>query len=148
MRVLRQFRLVFNGVKAHFAQLEKQAGVGGALVWALRAIQQQPGVSVNVLATSLDVRQPTASNLVKALVKQRLVEVRRNVKDRRAAHLHLLPAGGEVLLRATEPLSGTLTMSLGQLDDATLARLEHDLSLLIDKLKRSTVSARSGQASP
>jgi len=29
-RVLRQFRVVFNAVKTHFRQVEREAGVGGA----------------------------------------------------------------------------------------------------------------------
>jgi hypothetical protein len=33
-RVLRRFRMVFNAVKTHFQQVEKQAGIGGAQVWA------------------------------------------------------------------------------------------------------------------
>ncbi len=63
-RVLRQFRQVFNAVKTHFQQVERQAGVGGAQVWALSVVRERPGIGMNDLARALDVRQPTASNLV------------------------------------------------------------------------------------
>lgn len=131
VRVLRQFRLVFNAVKSHFQQVEKQAGVGGAQVWALSVIRGQPGIGVNGLAQAMDVRQPTASNLVKALADQGLVEVRRDDSDRRAVQLHLLPGGGRVLRRAPGPFTGVLPQALAGLEAGTLNRLEEDLSALI-----------------
>lgn len=133
-RVLRQFRRVFNSVKTHFQQVEKKAGVGGAQVWALHVIDARPGIGVNGLAQAIDVRQPTASNLVRALVEQGLVEVRREGPDRRAVQLHLLPAGSKVLKRAPGPYSGVLPQALAALDPATLARLERDLGKLIAEL--------------
>ncbi|MEO8280578.1 MAG: MarR family transcriptional regulator, partial [Ideonella sp.] len=87
--MLRQFRLVFNAIKTHFQQVEKLAGVGGAQVWALSVIRDRPGIGVNELARAMDVRQPTASNLVRTLVEQDLAEVRKDMRDRRSVQLHL-----------------------------------------------------------
>ena len=122
-RVLRQFRLVFNSVKTHFQQVERKVGLGGAQVWALHVIQSNPGIGVNGLAAAMDVRQPTASNLVRALVAQGMVEVRKDGPDRRAVQLHLMKPGALVLPEA-----------LSALDAATLARLEADLGALIQVL--------------
>ena len=133
-RVLRQFRLVFNSVKTHFQQVEKQAGLGGAQVWALSIIRDSPGVGVNDLANAMDVRQPTASNLVKALVEQGHVEVRKEGPDRRAVQLYVLASGARVLRRAPGPFSGVLPEALAALDADTLARLERDLTQLIAAL--------------
>ncbi|WP_083876668.1 MarR family winged helix-turn-helix transcriptional regulator [Ideonella sp. B508-1] len=83
-RVLRRFRQVFNAVKTHFQQVERQVGVGGAQVWALSVIQARPGIGVNELAKALDIRQSTASNLVRALVDRGLVATSRAERDRRA----------------------------------------------------------------
>lgn len=133
-KVLRQFRSVFNAVKTHFQQVEKQAGVGGAQVWALSVIRQTPGLGVNDLARAMDVRQPTASNLVRTLVEQDLVEVRKDDRDRRAVQLHLRPGGSRVLRRAPGPFSGVLPQALASLDDARLHRMELDLAALIAAL--------------
>lgn len=130
-RVLRQFRLVFNVVKTHFQQVEKKVGVGGAQVWALHVVRQQPGIGMHGLARAMDVRQPTASNLVKSMVEQGLMQVRKDGPDRRAVQLHVLPAGLDVLQRAPGPWSGVLPQALATLDEATLARLERDLGELI-----------------
>jgi len=134
VRVLRQFRLVFNTVKSHFQQMEKRAGLGGAQVWALSVIRDRPGIGVNDLARALDVRQPTASNLVKALTEQDMIEVRRHERDGRAVMLHLRPAGARVLRRAPGPFTGVLPEALATLDPVTLERLEQDLAVLINVL--------------
>lgn len=134
VRVLRQFRLVFNTVKAHFQQMEKRAGLGGAQVWALSVVRDRPGIGVNDLARALDVRQPTASNLVKALAEQEMLEIRKDDRDGRAVMLHLRPAGARVLRRAPGPFTGVLPEALASLDSATLERLEQDLAVLIKVL--------------
>lgn len=130
-RVLRQFRLVFNSVKTHFQQVERKVGLGGAQVWALHVIHSNPGIGVNGLAAAMDVRQPTASNLVRALVAQGLVDVRKDGPDRRAVQLHVLPSAARVLRRAPGPYAGVLPQALASLDARTLVRLEADLAQLI-----------------
>ncbi len=133
-RVLRQFRIVFNAVKTHFQQVERKAGIGGAQVWALSIIRDHPGMGVNRLAAAMSVRQPTASNLVRSLSDQGLVEVRREGADKRAVQLHVLPEGRKLLRRAPGPLAGVLPEALADLDSATLKRLETDLARLIHSL--------------
>lgn len=142
VRVLRQFRLVFNTVKTHFQQLEKRTGLGGAQIWALSVVRDQPGIGVNGLAHALDVRQPTASNLVKALSEQDLIEVRKDERDGRAVMLHVRPAGARVLRRAPGPFTGVLPEALASLDSATLGRLDQDLATLIKVLGADERGAR------
>jgi DNA-binding MarR family transcriptional regulator len=134
-RVLRQFRLVFNSVKTHFQQVEKQAGMGGAQVWALSVIRERPGIGINELANALDVRQPTASNLVRSLVGQGHVEARKEAQDKRAVQLYVLPSGTRLLRRVPGPFAGVLPEALAALDPVALQRLESDLAVLLKLLK-------------
>jgi DNA-binding MarR family transcriptional regulator len=133
-QVLRRFRLVFNAVKTHFQQVEKQAGVGGAQLWALSIIHGHPGIGVNDLARAMDVHQSTASNLVKTLVDRAFVQLSKDGPDRRTVQLRVLPAGGRVLRKAPGPFTGVLPQALASLDGATLARLDADLARLITAL--------------
>ncbi len=133
-RVLRQFRVVFNAVKTHYQQVERQVGLGGVQLWALALIHEHPGLGVGQLARALSVRQPTASNLVKHLVQLGLVEARREGSDRRTVQLHALSAAAGVLRRAPGPSAGVLPQALGQLDADCLRRLELDLTALIERL--------------
>lgn len=141
VRVLRQFRLVFNAVKTHFQQVEKKAGVGGAQIWALSVIRDSPGVGVGGLAKAMDIHQTTASNLVRAMVAADLVVAEKKGADRRAVQLHLLPAGLTVLRKAPGPFTGVLPEALASLDQATLERLDSDLARLIAVLQADESAA-------
>jgi DNA-binding MarR family transcriptional regulator len=141
VRVLRQFRQVFNAVKTHFQQVEKKAGLGGAQVWALSLIRAHPGIGINELARAMDIHQSTTSNLVKVLVTAALVVAGKNGPDRRAVQLRILPAGARVLRKAPEPFAGVLPDALARLDAATLDRLEQDLSSLIAVLEADEQAA-------
>lgn len=132
--VLRRFRVVFNAVKTHFQQIEKQAGIGGAQIWALSLIDADPGLGVNGLARAMDVHQTTASNLVKSLVAGEMAVAKKNGADRRAVQLHATARGRRVLKKAPGPFSGVLPAALARLDVETLARLDQDLARLIAEL--------------
>jgi DNA-binding MarR family transcriptional regulator len=140
-RVLRQFRVVFNAVKSHFRQVERDAGLGGAQLWALSVIERTPGIGVTELSRSLDIHQSTASNLIKALVERNLVSAAREGADRRGVALRVLPAGEEVLRKAPGPFAGVLPGALASLDEETLARLEQDLAKLIQVLAADEAGA-------
>lgn len=133
--MLRRFRSVFNAVKTHFQQVEKQAGIGGAQVWALSLIQAQPGIGVGALAKGMDVHQTTASNLVRSLVEAGYVASERSDTDRRASQLSITRAGQRVLAKAPGPFTGVLPQALARLDAETLARLDSDLATLLTLLE-------------
>lgn len=141
-RVLRQFRIVFNAVKTHFRQVEREAGVGGAQLWALSVIERMPGIGATGLAREMDIHQSTASNLVKGLIQRGMVTTTRDGADRRSVALWLLPAGAEVLTRAPMPFTGVLPDALASLDADTLMRIEQDLAMLIGLLAADEASAK------
>ena len=135
---MQQLCVVFNALKSIFQQFEQEAGVGGAPVGALSSIGERPGLGVNELAAALHVRQPTASNLTKNLVKslaqRELIEVRRCGPDRRTVQLHASARGRRVLRRAPGPFAGVLPQVLAALGPDTLRRPELDLDELIQHL--------------
>jgi len=133
-RVLRQFRQIFNAVKTHFQQVEKEVGLGGAQVWALSVIRDTPDIGVGNLARAMNIHQSTASNLVKSLVERGLVSAARQSTDRRAVTLRLLAAGARTLKRSPGPFAGVLPEALASLDQKTLKRMEADLKKLISAL--------------
>jgi DNA-binding MarR family transcriptional regulator len=141
-RVLRQFRIVFNAVKSHFRQVEREAGVGGAQLWALSVIERSPGIGVTGLSRELDIHQSTASNLIKALTERGLVAATREGLDRRSVALRLQPDGEAVLKTAPMPFAGVLPDALSSLDPETLARLEQDLAQLIAVLAADESSGK------
>ena len=133
--VLRRFRVVFNAVRTHFKQVEKQVGLGGAQVWALSIIRDEPGIGLGALARSMDVHQSTASNLVKGLLKRGLIRADKGLADKRQVQLMPLHEALTLLKQVPGPFEGVLPEALEQLPADTLKRLDHDLAELIALLK-------------
>lgn len=135
--VLRQFRMIFNEVKTHFQRSEKVSGLGGAQLWALSLIEQQPGMQVTDLAKAMDIHQSTASNLIRQLVQRSYIRTAKQGADRRTVHLFAEPSGQSVLNNVPGPYAGVLPDALNDLDEETLASLHTDLSTLIQRLRVS-----------
>ncbi len=133
--VLRRFRVVFNAVRTHFKQVEKQVGLGGAQVWALSLIRDRPGIGLGDLARGMDVHQSTASNLVKGLMQKGLIRVDKGQVDKRQVQLVALPEALALLAQVPGPFEGVLPEALDKLPAQTLQRLDHDLAELIRLLK-------------
>jgi DNA-binding MarR family transcriptional regulator len=138
--VLRQFRQVFNAVKSHFQQVEKTVGMGGAQVWALSVVREQPGIGVGALARAMSIHQSTASNLVRTLIDREMLVAVKQGADRRAVQLNLLPAGARVLKNAPGPFAGLLPDVLKALPPETLARLQEDLDQVIVRIAADEVA--------
>lgn len=139
-QVLRQFRIIFNAVKTHFRQVEQESGLGGAQVWALSVVSESPGIGVGQLAEVMDIRQPTASNLVRGLVAKGLLTSERSAVDRRAVALFATAEARLILGRVRGPWSGVLPQALDTLDEATLQRLQADLASVIRRLGEAATS--------
>jgi DNA-binding MarR family transcriptional regulator len=122
-QVLRSFRVVFNAVRSHFRDMEKQVGLGGAQVWALSIIKATPGIGMGGIALGMDIHQSTASNLIKALQKKELIQMSKSTEDRRNVKLKILPAGNALLRKVSGPFEGVLPAALGGLELPTLNRL-------------------------
>ena len=140
-QVLRRFRVVFNAVRSHFRDMEKQVGLGGAQVWALSIIKATPGIGMGGMAQAMDIHQSTASNLVKALQQKELIQMSKSEEDRRNVQLKILPAGNALLRKVSGPFEGVLPAALSQLETPTLKRLDQDLSKLIVLLKADEAGA-------
>lgn len=143
MRVLTQFRMVFGAVRSHFQRVEKAVGLGGAQVWALSVVAAQPGMGVGQMARVLNVRQPTASNMVKALQGRGLLSATRAAHDRRQLLLNITPAGQALLDQAPGPPNGVLPHALAALPDDVLQRMECDLAVLLAHLAVDPTAAHT-----
>lgn len=133
-KVLRRFRVVFNAIRTHFRQIEKQVGLGGAQVWALSVIKLNPGIGMGGIASNMDIHQSTASNLIKTLLKKELITMEKSVNDRRSVHINILQAGQNLLSKVSGPFEGVLPVALGNLSPETLVRMDRDLGELIGLL--------------
>lgn len=136
-RLLRQMRVLWRADRRWRHRTQRLAGLGGTQLAALAAIRAQPGIGVNALAAQLDVRQPTASNLVHGLSQRALVQRLPAGNDRRAVCLHTTRAGEAVLAPSPVDAAGALESAMRRLDPVLLRRLEQALARLIAAIGNS-----------
>ena len=141
LEVLEQFRVIVKSIRRHYQDVERRAGVTGAQLWALAQIAGQPGSPVGELARALAVHQSTASNLVRELLKRRLVTRERRGRDLRHVQLYPSKKGLGLLKAAPRPLIGVLQQALSELPAARLVALHAELARVIALMKGKQVAA-------
>jgi DNA-binding MarR family transcriptional regulator len=143
-RVLLQFRVIANAVRSGSRPVRAPHPIADRKLLALSAIAQSPGLGVNHLASALGVRQPTASQVVKALAHLHLIDVARDRHDRRAVAIRVNDDGLAILrsLPAHFDFGDRLPQAVALLDGASLLRLESGLTRLLQALSRSAARSK------
>src|SRR5690242_5487462 len=74
-------------------------GLSSQQFWVLNAIFEQEGASLSELADNRHMDQPTASRVVAALARRKLVRLQEDQRDRRRTRLSLTARGRELAER-------------------------------------------------
>lgn len=143
LEVLGLFRIVFKAIRRHYQSVQRRAGIGGAQLWALAQIADNPGLLVGDLARALAIHQSTASNLLRDLERSALVLRKRPREDQRSVRLFATSKGRAVLKRAPRPLIGVLQKALSDLPAGNLDALHAELSRLIATIQTEISDARA-----
>jgi DNA-binding MarR family transcriptional regulator len=99
--------------------------------WVLVTIYEHPAFSLGQLAAHLRMDEPTASRLVSALMKRKLVQIKGDAADRRRARLHLAPAG-TVRAKELQDLATTVRAAMVQgLNQSELTALRSSLRKIV-----------------
>jgi DNA-binding MarR family transcriptional regulator len=109
---------------------ESQAGVSPTLLAALSTIERHGPMRPGDLAAHEQVRKPTVTRILAALVAEGLVERTPDPVDRRVSWVQLTPAG-RALMRAVRRRSDRyLAQRLRRLDPEDVATLERAAGIL------------------
>lgn len=125
-------------VQVSMQNIESQHGLSGSQLWALWQISARPGLRVGDLATAMQVRHSTASNLLDKLELRALIKRERQTDDTRVVRIYLTQDGQDVMGALPGPLQGRLRHALQTLPEAELQGLHHGLSCLINTLNTGT----------
>jgi len=137
LRALQSLRTIFGAARAHDTEVRRTSGLSGSKLWALSEIASRRGITVNELASRMALHQTSASNLVNALVEDKLIIRMRDARDRRVIHLHPSVEGQKMLLRTPGPHAGLLVDALRKLEIGQIQRLRQSLVLLTSVMQRA-----------
>jgi DNA-binding MarR family transcriptional regulator len=134
--------MVIKSIRRHYAAVQRRSDIGGAHLWALSQVARKPGGSVGDVARALAVHPSTASNLIRRLAAQGMVEAQRKGKDKRSVQLYTSRTGLAALRRAPRPVIGVLQQALADLSAPSVEALHRSLEELISVMKVKDVRAR------
>jgi len=132
---LKHFRVIVGAIKSHFRSVEAATGVSGSQLWALSAINRNPGMRVSALAETMSIHHSTASNLLDKLEEKQLIRRERKDTDQRAVGLYVTEKGAAITTGAPYPPEGVVPDALRYLPDETLNQLVGNLADLINAMR-------------
>lgn len=130
-RVLTALRVLYSASHRHYRTIERRSGVPAAALRALSEVNRQPGITSAALAGALGVRPATASNVLRVLEAEGLVERVREHRDRRVVRLHATARGTRHAAASGGAAGGVLASSVGSLNAADLAKLDVGLQAML-----------------
>jgi len=131
-QVLDALRRLFEAARARYRDVERRSGMPAAPLRALAEIVRRPNASSAQLAQALGVRPATASNLLKLLEAEGLVEKQRESRDQRVVRIRATRKGAR-LVDATGA-GGVLSVAIAALEAGELEALARSLQLLTAKV--------------
>jgi DNA-binding MarR family transcriptional regulator len=109
---------------------ESQAGISPTLLAALSTIERHGPMTAGDLASHEQVRKPTVTRILAALVAEGLAERTPDTVDRRVSWVQLTPSGRALMRSVRRRTDRYLAERLKRLDVAELATLERAAEIL------------------
>lgn len=109
---------------------ESQAGISPTLLAALSTIERHGPMTAGDLASHEQVRKPTVTRILAALVAEGLAERTPDTIDRRVSWVQLTPSGRALMRSVRRRTDRYLAERLKRLDVAELATLEQAAEIL------------------
>ena len=132
--IMDNIRRVFQAVNDKSKKAERETGITGPQLWAIKVIGDLSAVRVSDLAARMYLNPSTVVGILDRLESRRLVQRNRSHDDRRVVRVQLTRVGKELLVRAPEVASGLLVNGLETLTSKELNNIEASLDKLVSIL--------------
>lgn len=113
--VVDNFRRIFQAVDMLARAIEKETGLTGPQLWALKILDNGAPMRVSELARQMYLKPATVVGIVDRLEMKNLVTRNRSLEDRRAVDLELTALGRELAGRSPEVAQVMLVQGLSAL---------------------------------
>lgn len=141
-QIIDNIRRVFQVVNEHSKRAEKETGITGPQLWAIKTIAQESPIMVSELARRMYLHPATVVGILDRLEKQGLVARVRSTVDRRVVRAELTGQGQKLVRQAPEVAQGLLVEGLENLSANKLQNIDKGLDTLVDILGAQSVPPR------
>jgi DNA-binding MarR family transcriptional regulator len=129
--ILDNLRRVFQVVNGQSKKAERETGLTGPQLWAIRTISQGAPIMVSEVARQMYLHPATVVGILDRLEKQNFVTRVRSMKDRRVVRVELTAKGDALVKKAPEVAQGLLVAGLEKLPLKRLENIAEGLDQLV-----------------
>ena len=140
--IIDNIRRVFQVVNEHSKKAEKDTGITGPQLWAIKTIAECASIKGAELARRMYLHPTTVVGIIDRLEARGLVVRTRSMVDRRIVELDLTELGKTLVASAPEVAQGMLVKGLETLEEKNLLRISDGLDELVRILGAKEVPPR------
>ncbi len=140
--VVQCFRRITKSIHEFSKAVDREFGITGPQLWAMRAIDDLGSCSAGDLAGRLFVHPSTITGVIQRLEDKGLIDRRRRPDDRRAIVLRLTPAGKKLLHRGPAQDQGHIVKALQVMSSDEVSKLRLLLDSLVDQMEFGDIESR------
>ncbi|HET6421603.1 MAG TPA: MarR family transcriptional regulator [Geobacteraceae bacterium] len=129
--IIDNLRRVFQAVNEYSKKAERETGLTGPQLWAIKVLADAAPIKVSELARRMYLHPATVVGILDRLEARGLVTRTRSREDRRVVEIDLTDLGKGIVNRAPEVAQGLLVRGLEPLADKDLVRIADGLNQLV-----------------
>jgi DNA-binding MarR family transcriptional regulator len=132
--IVDNLRRVFQVVHGHSKKAERETGLTGPQLWAIKVIAASAPIRVSDLAARMYLHPATTVGILDRLEKKGLIVRVRSQQDRRSVEISLTESGSEVVAKAPEVAQGLIVSGLERLSSRKLKMVDSGLAQMVEIL--------------
>ena len=140
--IVDNIRRLFQAVNEYSKKAERETGLTGPQLWAIKVIAKSAPIKVSELARRMYLHPATVVGIVDRLEARGLVSRTRSQEDRRVVEIDLTDKGKDIVSQSPEVAQGLLVKGLETLKDGELLRTSTALEQLVRILGAEKVPAK------
>jgi DNA-binding MarR family transcriptional regulator len=140
--IIDNIRRVFQAMNEYSKKAERETGLTGPQLWAIKVIAEEAPIKVSELARRMYLHPATVVGILDRLEGRGLVSRTRSQEDRRVVEINLTDQGKALVSQSPEVAQGLLVKGLETLPNGELLRMAGGLSRLVKILGAQEVPPR------
>lgn len=132
--IIDNLRRVFQVVNEYSKKAERETGLTGPQLWAIKVIAESAPIRVSDLARRMYLHPATVVGILDRLEGRGLVSRTRSQEDRRVVEIALTAHGKDLVVQAPEVAQGLLVQGLEPLQDKKLSLIAGGLKMMVNIL--------------
>lgn len=129
--IIDNLRRVFQAVNEYSKKAERETGLTGPQLWAIKVLAEAAPIKVSELARRMYLHPATVVGVLDRLEARGLVTRTRSQEDRRVVDIDLTDLGKDIVNKAPEVAQGLLVRGLEPLAGKDLVRITDALEQLV-----------------